>query len=102
MMLIIKYIVNVDEVEYLWLFGIYGYSFTIFLLTTVMNIIPLEWLRWSLLGVSASVSLIVVLTEIRMHLREKLTNLPKFMLLVAFLIFTYGVLVLSLKKYFLA
>ena len=66
MLLLIKYVLNVDEVQYLWLFGIYGYSYTIFLLTTAMNIIPLEWLRWSLLGVSATVSLIVVLTEIRM------------------------------------
>ena len=65
MMLIIKYVLNIEEVVYLWLFGIYGYSYTIFLITTALNIIPLEWLRWSLLGVSATVSLIVVLTEIR-------------------------------------
>ena len=65
MMLIIKYVLNIEEVVYLWLFGIYGYSYTIFLITTALNIIPLEWLRWTLLGVSATVSLIVVLTEIR-------------------------------------
>jgi len=102
MMLLIKYVLNIEEVQYLWLFGIYGYSYTVFLLTSALNIIPLEWLRWSLLGVSATVSLIVVLTEVRMQLRDKLTNMPKFMLLVAFLMFTYGVLVLALKKYFLA
>ena len=65
MMLIIKYVLNIEEVVYLWLFGIYGYSYTIFLITTALNIIPLEWLRWTLLVVSATVSLIVVLTEIR-------------------------------------
>jgi hypothetical protein len=101
-MLMIKYVLNIDEVNYLWLFGIYGYSYTIFLVTSALNIIPLEWLRWSLMCVSALVSLIVNLTEIRIQLKDRLTNLPKFMLLVGFMVATYGVLVLSLKKYFLA
>jgi hypothetical protein len=101
-MLMIKYVLNIDEVNYLWLFGIYGYSYTIFLVTSALNIIPLEWLRWSLMCVSALVSLIVNLTEIRIQLKDRMTNLPKFMLLVGFMIVTYGVLVLSLKKYFLA
>ena len=65
MMLLIKYVLNIEQVEYLWLFGIYGYSYTIFMLTSALNIIPLEWLRWSLLGASATVSLLVVISEIR-------------------------------------
>jgi hypothetical protein len=101
-MLMIKYVLNIDEVNYLWLFGIYGYSYTIFLVTSALNIIPLDWLRWTLLCVSALVSLIVNLAEIRIQLKDRLNNLPKFMLLVGFMIATYGVLVLSLKKYFLA
>ena len=101
-MLMIKYVLNIDEVNYLWLFGIYGYSYTIFLVTSALNIIPLEWLRWTLLSVSALVSLIVNLAEIRIQLKDRLNNLPKFMLLVGFMIAKYGVLMLSLKKCFLA
>jgi hypothetical protein len=104
MMLIIKYVLNIEQVSYLWLFGIYGYSFTIFVLTTAMNIIPLDWLRWSLLGFSSLVSLIVIVTEIWSAMKDEIKgpNLAKFVMLLGFLIFTYGILILSFKKYFLA
>ena len=63
LMLLIKYVLMVQEVRFLWLFAIYGYSFTIFIITTVLNVVPLEWLRWVFLGVSGFVSFFFVCVE---------------------------------------
>jgi hypothetical protein len=103
-LLIIKYVLTIEHIEYLWLFAIHGYSYTIFVLTTALNIVPLEWLRWTLLGVSALVCLSVMISELHRNLKENLKgpNMSKFIMLIAFLVFTQGVLILSLKRYFLA
>ena len=71
-LLIVKYVLNVDHIEYLWLYAIHGYSYTIFVLTTALNIVPLEWLRWSLLGVSSLVCLSVMISELWRNLKENL------------------------------
>lgn len=104
LLLIIKYVMNVAEVQYLWLFGIYGYSYTIFVLTTALNVVPLEWLRWSFLCGSAVVSLCVIVAELVRALKEKIKgpNAVKFAGLIAFLVFSHGILVLAMKKYFLS
>jgi hypothetical protein len=59
-------------VQYLWLFAIYGYSFTIFIITTVLNVVPLEWLRWVFLAVSGIVSLFFIFIEMYTLLKGKL------------------------------
>ena len=72
LMLILKYTMNILEVQYLWLFGVYGYSYTIYILTTALNVVPLEWLRWSLLSGSALVSFCVIVVEIFRVMRDKI------------------------------
>jgi hypothetical protein len=103
-LLILKYVLNIEMISYLWLFATYGYSFTVFLLTTALNIVPLEWLRWTLLSVSALISICVILHELWRTMKEQLggANLTKFLLIVGFLVASHGVLILSLKHYFLA
>ena len=102
-LLIIRYVMVIEYIEYFWLFAVHGYSFTMFVLTTALNIVPLEWLRWGLLGLSALVCLSVMVSELYRNMQENLKggNVSKFFLLILFLAFTQGILVLSLKRYFL-
>jgi hypothetical protein len=72
LMLLIKYVLWVPEVQYLWLFAIYGYSFTIFILTTGLNVIPIGWLRWVFLGMSGVVSLLFIWSEMYAMLKNRL------------------------------
>lgn len=71
-LLLIKYVLWVPDIQYLWLFSIYGYSFTIFILTTCLNVIPIDWLRWVFLGVSGAVSLLFIWTEMYVLLKDRL------------------------------
>ena len=102
MMLMIKYVLMVPQVQYLWLFAIYGYSFTIFIITTVLNVVPLDWLRWVFLGVSGLVSLFFIMTEIYVLLKTKLKQgLGKFFVICLILLATHALFVVALKNYFL-
>ena len=104
-MLIVRYVMNVEnQVTYIWAYGIYGYSYTIYMLTTALNIVPLEWLRWSTLIASAIVSFTVIIAEIGRNLREQIKgpNVAKFAMLALFIAFSHSIFVLSLRRYFLA
>ena len=101
-MLLIKYVLMIDEVQFLWLFAIYGYSFTIFVITTALNVIPMEWLRWVFLGVSGAVSLMFIWTEMFVLLKNRLkSGMSKFLLVCLLLGASHAIFVLALKKYFL-
>jgi hypothetical protein len=101
-MLLIKYVLMIDEVQFLWLFAIYGYSFTIFVITTALNVIPLDWLRWVFLGVSGAVSLMFIWTEMYVLLKNRLkSGMSKFVLVCLLLGASHAIFVLALKKYFL-
>jgi hypothetical protein len=101
-MLLIKYVLMIDEVQFLWLFAIYGYSFTIFVITTALNVIPMEWLRWVFLGVSGAVSLMFIWTEMYVLLKNRLkSGMSKFLLVCLLLGASHAIFVLALKKYFL-
>ncbi len=102
LMLIIKYVLMIPEMQYLWLFAVYGYSFTIFIITTVLNVVPIDWLRWVFLGVSGLVSLCFIWVEMYTILKGKLqSGIGKFILLCLLLAVTHGIFVLALKQYFL-
>ena len=102
LMLIIKYVLMIPEMQYLWLFAVYGYSFTIFVITTVLNVVPIEWLRWVFLGVSGLVSLFFIWVEMYTILKGKLNkSFGKFVLLCLLLALSHGIFVLALKQYFL-
>lgn len=102
-LLIVKYTMNIAEISFLWLFGIYGYSFTVFILTTVLNVVPLEWLRWAFVVASGLVSLCVIIAELVRNLKEHIVgpNVLRFGMLCTFLIFSHSIFVVSLKRYFL-
>jgi hypothetical protein len=101
-MLLIKYVLMIEEVQFLWLFAIYGYSFTIFVITTALNVIPMEWLRWVFLGVSGAVSLMFIWTEMYVLLKNRLkSGISKFLLVCLLLGASHTIFVLALKKYFL-
>jgi hypothetical protein len=102
-LLILKYVLVIEFVSYIWLFGVYGYSFTVFVITLPLNIIPQEWLRWTFLSASALISLCVISAELTREFGKEVkgANLFKFIIFLCFLAATHGVLVLSFKKYFL-
>ena len=64
LLLIIRYILVINEITFLWLFGIYGYSYTVYVVTTALNVVPLDWLRWAFLIGSAIVSFFVIMSEL--------------------------------------
>ena len=102
LMLLIKYVLMVPEIEFLWIFAIYGYSFTIFLITTALNVVPIEWLKWVFLGLSGFVSLMFIIYEMFVILRNRLKQgIFKFVLICFFLAISHAIFVLALKKYFL-
>lgn len=102
LMLLIKYVLMVSEIEFMWIFAIYGYSFTIFVITTALNVVPIEWLKWVFLGVSGGVSLMFIIYEMFVLLRSRLKQgIFKFVLICLFLAFSHAIFVLALKKYFL-
>lgn len=72
LLLLIKYVLWVPDVQYLWLFAIYGYSFTIFIITTGLYVVPIEWLRWTFLGVSGVVSLMFICAEMYAMIKNRL------------------------------
>lgn len=102
-LLIIRYMLNIEDVQYLWLLGIYGYSYTCYVATTGLVTVPLEWLRWALLSTSAIVSYCVILAELWRRLGDKVRGplLGKFAMLCGYLMLSHGVFVLAMKKYFL-
>lgn len=88
--------------QFLWLFAIYGYSFTIFIITTVLNVVPLEWLRWVFIGVSGFVSFFFVVVEMYQLIKTRLRQgLGKFFIVCLVLGLSHSVFVLALKQYFL-
>jgi hypothetical protein len=101
-LLITKYVLFVQEMKFLWIFAIYGYSFSIFLISTILIAIPVMWLRWVFLGISGVISLIFIIMEIFLLMKEYLNEkLGKFFFIVFYLIGSHGVFVLALKYYFL-
>ena len=103
LLLLIKYVLWVPDVRYIWLFSIYGYSFTIFILTTGLNVVPIDWIRWVFLGVSGVVSLFFIWTEMWAMIKNRLhQGTCKFIVICLILMASHAVFVLALKKYFLA
>ena len=94
----------IEEITYLWLLGIYGYSYTIYVITTALNVVPIDWLRWVFLSASAVVSFFVIVVELWRVMKERIKGplLMKFILLCAFLAISHTIFVLALKNYFLA
>jgi hypothetical protein len=102
LLLLIKYILWVPDVQYLWLFAIYGYSFTVFIITTALNVVPIDWLKWVFLGVSGLVSLFFIISEMYALIKDKLRQgICKFFFICLFLLLTHAVFVFALRKYFL-
>jgi hypothetical protein len=101
-LLITKYVLFVHDMKFLWIFAIYGYSFTIFMFTTILIVIPIEWLRWVFLGVSGLTSVLFIIMEVYVIMRDNLQEgWGKFLIVVLYLLASHGVFLLALKYYFL-
>lgn len=102
LLLLIKYVLWVPDIQYLWLFAIYGYSFTIFIITTALNVVPIDWLRWVFLGISGLVSLFFIFSEMYALIKYKLEQgFCKFLFVCLFLTASHFVFIVALRKYFL-
>ena len=71
-LLITKYVLFVHEMKFLWILAIYGYSFTIFIFTMFLTLIPIEWLRWVFLAVAGFISVLFIILEIYVIMRDNL------------------------------
>jgi hypothetical protein len=100
--LITKYVLFVEEMRYLWIFSIYGYSFVIFIVTTPLNIIPIEWVKWVVLSASAVVSLFFIISEMLVLIRHRLNEgWAKFVIVLLYLFGSHVVFILAIKLYFI-
>ena len=100
--LISKYVLWVEEMRYLWLFSIYGYSFAIFIVTTGLNCIPIEWLKWVVLCASGLVSLYFIINEMLVLIRHRLNEgWAKFIIVLLYLFGSHFVFILALRLYFI-
>lgn len=61
--LLCKYVVFVEYIKFLWLFSIYGYSFSGFIITTALTVIPVDMMDWAMLIYSGLVSMIFIFME---------------------------------------
>jgi len=103
MMLLIKYILWVPSVQYLWMFAIYSYSFTIFIVTIALTVIPIPWMRWVFLSVSGLVSFFFIVAEMYALIKGQLRQgFFKFILVCLFLVLGHAVFIFALDKYFLS
>ena len=102
LLLLIKYVLWIPEIQYLWLFAIYGYSFTIFAITTILNVITISWINWVFLGVSGIVSLFAIVSEMYALIKTRLEQgFCKFLLIVLFEVMMHCVFIYVMKIYFL-
>lgn len=101
--LLAKYVVWVQYIEYTWIFCIYGYSFTTFIITTALTVVPVSWMNWAVLGYSGFMSMLFIFMEMYDLIKNRLKqSMGKFFLLALWLIVTHVVFILSLQLYFLA
>jgi hypothetical protein len=99
--LITKYVLWVDEIRYLWIFAIYGYSFAIFVVTTPLNDIPVSWVKWIVLCASAVISMYFIISEMLVLIRHRLNEgWCKFVIVLLYLVATHTCFVLAMKYYF--
>lgn len=102
LLLLIKYVLWVPDIQYLWLFAIYGYSFTIFIITTALNVVPIDWMKWVFLSVSGVVSLFFIFSEMYALIKHRLSQgFCKFLFVCLFLTASHAVFIIALRKYFL-
>jgi len=102
LLLLIKYVLWVPDVEYLWLFAIYGYSFTVFIITIFLTVVPIEWMKWVFLGISGVCSLFFISKEMYQLIKFKLeAGFCKFLFVCLFLCGSHAVFIVALKQYFL-
>lgn len=100
--LITKYVLWVDEIRYLWLFCIYGYSFVIFIITTALSIAPIEWFKWVVLCISGLFSMFFIISEMMVLIRHKLNEgWCKFAIVLIYLLISHFIFVLAVRLYFI-
>eukprot|EP00349_Pseudokeronopsis_sp_Brazil_P002204 CAMPEP_0202963170 /NCGR_PEP_ID=MMETSP1396-20130829/7161_1 /ASSEMBLY_ACC=CAM_ASM_000872 /TAXON_ID= /ORGANISM="Pseudokeronopsis sp., Strain Brazil" /LENGTH=159 /DNA_ID=CAMNT_0049684165 /DNA_START=627 /DNA_END=1102 /DNA_ORIENTATION=- len=73
-LLLTKFVLFIHDLKFMWVLAIYGYSFSIFMLTVLLNVVPVDWAQWVFLGVSGVISWLFIMLEIyeviRVHLQE--------------------------------
>lgn len=62
-MLLAKYVLWIQYIEYTYIFSIYGYSFTAFIVGIALTVIPRDWLNWTVLIYAAATSLLSIFIE---------------------------------------
>lgn len=79
--------------------GIYAYSYSSFLITAFLCVIPSNGLRWALIGYSAVTSTGFLMVTYWNDLKEKLSG-QKRLVVIAFICVCQLVLLLIFKLYF--
>ena len=101
-MLLCKYVVWIQYIEYTYIFSIYGYSFASFILCIGLTIIPKDWMNWAVLIYAGVNSLLSIFVEMYDLVANKLKQgAGKFLIVLLWLLASHGVFILALQKYFL-
>lgn len=99
--LLCKYVIWISYIRYLYLFSIYGYSFTIFVISTALTVIPVTWMNWAVLCYSAFNSMLCIFLETKDLIMTRLNEgAAKFALILLWLLASHAVFIMSLQLYF--
>lgn len=100
--LISKYVCWIQYMEYLWIFSIYGYSFTCFIVAMALTVIPVDWMNWVVLGYSGGISMMFLFIEMYQLIKVRLgQGFGKFFLVALWVVATHVIFVIALQLYFL-
>jgi hypothetical protein len=72
LLLLCKYVAWISDIKYFYIFSIYGYSFTIFIITIALTVIPVTWMNWVVLIYSGINSMLAIFIEMYDLIKSKL------------------------------
>jgi hypothetical protein len=72
LLLLCRYVAWIPDIKFLYIYSIYGYSFTIFILTIALTVIPTPWMNWVVLIYSGINSMLAIFIEMYDLIKTKL------------------------------
>ena len=103
LLLLAKYVVWIQYIEYTYIFSIYGYCFTSFIVGIALTVIPTTWMNWAVLIYAGVNSLLSIFIEMYDLISYKLKEgCGKFVIIVLWLMASHAVFIIALMNYFLS
>jgi len=97
-----RHLLNIQSLKYTWVFAVYGYSFSSFIVFSLVYIFPIPLLRWLMLLGAGFNSMFFIFKEMKEIIEEKIhADKQKFLGVAGFLIVSHVLFMLLLRFYFL-